>query len=267
MTTTLTPHLAILLVRKADDLFRRVALLLLAVVSVVFTGCASIGTHPSLASQVDALVTPLVAANQFSGAIVLSRNGSVLYQRDFGMANHSAGLAFTPDTPSDGGSLSKTFTAAGILWLVQEGRIKLDAPVTQYVSAYPHGQTTVRHLISYSNGLPADYAFFDPFFAKDEVRTTQAMLQVVAKQALAPSFVPGTRYEYSDMGFDVASLVIESVTGEGYETFMKERFFSRLGMNNTFARPARLADRIGVRTLGYRWRDAEIGRASCRERV
>jgi len=257
MTTTLTPHLAIPLVRMTDDLFRRVALLLLTLISAVFAGCATIGTQPGLATQVDALVTPLIAANQFSGAIVLSRNGSVLYQRGFGMANHSAGLAFTPDTPSDGGSLFKTFTAAGILWLVEEGRIKLDAPVTQYVSAYPHGQTTVRHLISHSNGLPDDYKFFDPYFAKDEIRTNQALLRVVAKQAPAPSFLPGTRYEYSDMGFDVASLVIESVTGQSYETFMKERFFSRLGMNNTFVRPARLADWIGVRTLGYRWRDAE----------
>ena len=256
MTTNLASQLAMFLTRNADNLFRRLAPLLLTVVSAVFTGCATTGTYPSLATQVDALVAPLIAANQFSGAIVLSRNASVLYQRGFGMANHSAGLAFTPDTPSDGGSLSKTFTAAGILWLVQEGRIKLDAPVTQYVAAYPHGQTTVRNLISHSNGLPADYAFFDPFFVQYEVRTTQAMLQVVAKQTPAPSFVPGTQYEYSSMGFDVAALVIESVTGQSYETFLKQRIFSRLGMKNTFARPARLADWIGVRTLGYRWRDA-----------
>jgi len=256
MTTSLAPHLAILLVRKADDLFGRVALLLLTVVSAVFAGCASISTHPSLTTRVDAFVTPLIAANQFSGAIVLSRDGSAVYQRGFGMANHSAGLAFTPDTPSDGASLAKTFTAAGIWSLVQDGRIKLDAPVTQYVSEYPHGQTTVRHLLSHSNGLPADYEFFDPYFAKDEVRTTQALLRVVAKQAPAPTFQPGTRFEYSNLGFDVAALVIERVTGQSYDAFLKERFFSRLGMKRTFARPARLADWMGVRTLGYRWRDA-----------
>jgi len=158
--------------------------------------------------------------------------------------------------PSDGGSLAKTFTAAGIWWLVQEGRIKLDAPVTQYVSEYPHAHTTVRHLLSHSNGLPGYYEFFDPYFEKDEVRTTQALLRVVAKQAPAPSFPPGTRLEYSNLGFDAAALVIESVTGQSYETFLKERFFSRLGMSNTFARSARLADWKGVRTLGYRWRDA-----------
>ena len=172
------------------------------------------------------------------------------------MANQSAGLAFAPDTPSDGASLAKTFTAAGIWWLVQEGRIQLDAPVTQYVPGYPHTAATVRHLLSHSNGLPTDYEFFDPYFAKDEVRSTQALLGVVATQASVPSFLPGTRFEYSNLGFDVAALVIESVTGQSYETFLNERFFSRLGMNNSFARPARLADWKGVRTLGYRWRDA-----------
>jgi len=88
MTTSLASRLVILLARNADELFRRLALLLLTVVSAVFMGCASISTHPSLANQVDAIVAPLIAANQFSGAIVLSRNGSVLCQRGFGMANH-----------------------------------------------------------------------------------------------------------------------------------------------------------------------------------
>jgi CubicO group peptidase (beta-lactamase class C family) len=232
-----------------------VAALALTAAAAVAAGCAKTGTEASLSSRIDALVAPLVAANQFSGAIVLSRAGRPVYQRGFGVANHSAGLAFTPETPADGGSLAKTFTAAGVWLLVQEGRVDLDAPVTRYLPDYPHAQTTVRHLLAHSNGLPPYYEFFDPYFAKDEVRTTSALLQVVAKQAPAPAFRPGTRFEYSNVGFDAAALVIERVTGQSYEAFLKERFFSRLGMTATFARPARLADWTGVRTLGYRWRE------------
>jgi len=171
----------------------------LLLISAFSAGCASVVTDESLSARVDALMAPLVAANEISGAVLLTRRGSVVYQRGFGMANHAADVSFTPDAPADGASLAKTFTAAGLWWLVQEGRIEIDAPVTRHLPEFPHAQTTVRHLIVHSNGLPPYYEFFEPYFAKDEVRTTQALLRVVARQAPAPSFLPGSRFEYSNL--------------------------------------------------------------------
>lgn len=110
-----------------------------------------------------------------------------LYQRG------AAALAFTPDTPADGGSLAKTFTAAAVWWLAHEGRIDPDAPVIRYLPEFPHPRTSVRHLLSHSNGLPPYYEFFDPHFAPDEVRTTQKMLEVVAREVPVPAFEPGSR--------------------------------------------------------------------------
>lgn len=207
----------------------------------------------AMSDRVDGLVAPLVAANEFSGAIVLARGGKAVYARGFGMANHAAGIAFTADTPADGGSLAKTFTAAGIWWLAHEGKIELDAAVEHYVPEYPHSQTTVRQLVSHSNGLPPGYEFFDTYFGHEEVWTTTEMLQIVASHAPQPSFTPGTLYEYSNLGFDAAALVIERVTDQSYEAFVNERFFSRLGLRSSFARPARLADWAGDRTVGYHW--------------
>ena len=93
--------------------------------------------------------------------------------------------------------------------------------MTQHVPAFPYRQTKVRHLLSHSNGLPADYEFFGPHFAKDEVRTTQVLLRVVAQHAAAPSFEPGTRFEYSNLGFDVAALVIKVSRGGTTRLFRK----------------------------------------------
>jgi len=216
-------------------------------------GSANAAGQSTLADRVDGLVAPLVEAHQFMGAVVMTRHGEVVYQAGFGMANHEAGLEFSPDTPSDGGSLAKTFTAAGLQWLAHDGKIELDAPVTRYLRDYPHAETTVRQLISHSNGLPPYYEFFDPFFRPDEVRSTQAMLQVVSREAPVPRFVPGSRFEYSNFAFDLGALIIEQVSGLSYEEFLTERFFSALDMQSTFARPARLADWQGVRTKGYRW--------------
>lgn len=209
----------------------------------------------ALATRVDALLAPLEAAHQFSGAVVLVRDGVVVARRSVGVANRTVGTALTPATPVDGGSLAKTFTAAGIWWLAQEGRLDVDAPVTRYLPEFPHARTTVRQLIAHSNGLPPYYEFFDPDFGKDEVRTTEGLLKVVARRAPMPRFEPGTRFEYSNVGYDTLALVIERVSGQGYEAFVRERFFRPNAMTASFARPARFADWPVVRTIGYRWRN------------
>lgn len=219
-------------------------------------GCAPEDRQALLDRRVESAVAPLLAAHEFTGAIVLARGGQEVYRRGYGMANHDVGEAFTPDTPSDGGSLAKTFTAAALQWLAHEGQVDLDAPVSRYLPEFPHAGTTLRHLISHSNGLPPDYTFFDAHFAPTEVRTTEAMLRVLARTQPIPSFPPGSRFEYSNFAWDLAALVIERVTGRPYETVLRERFFSRLSMQASFARPARFADWKGVRTLGYRWQDA-----------
>lgn len=234
---------------------RMVNYALLLITACALAACAA--TPPgddALARRVDGLIAAAADAPAFSGAVVLARQGRVVYARGFGMANHEAGVAFTPDTPTDGASLAKTFTAAGVLWLANDGRVDLDAPVTRYVPAYPHAATTVRQLLAHSNGLP-DYAFFDPHFAPDALRTTARLLRVLAKELPAPSFAPGSRFEYSNVGYDAAAAVIEAMTGQDYPRFVAERFFTPLGMRASFARPGRLADWRGVRTMGYRWRD------------
>jgi CubicO group peptidase (beta-lactamase class C family) len=225
------------------------------VLALLLPACAHRAPDDAVAARVDALVSPLVEARQFSGAVVLMRGGQVVFERGFGLANQAAALPFRPDTPNDGASLAKTFTAAGLALLVHEGLIALDMPVQRLLPEYPHAQTTVRQLLSHSNGLPPYYEFFDPHFGKDEVRTTRGLLAVVAREQPAPSFTPGTRFEYSNLGFDSAALLIERITGQDYEAFVVERFFKPLGMHSSFARPGRLADWRGVRTPGYRWRN------------
>jgi CubicO group peptidase (beta-lactamase class C family) len=227
--------------------------------ALLLAGCAAAPDRQAdiatLAERVDSLMAPLVEVHEFSGAVVLTRRGRVVYARGFGMANRAAGVAFTPDTPSDGASLAKTFTAAGLWALVHEGRLDIDAPVRRHLPDYPHAATTVRQLLAHTHALPANYEVFDVHFAPDAVRTTDAMLATVARIAPRPAFAPGSRFEYSSLGYDAAARVIERVSGRRYEDFLAERFWHPLGLRSSFARPGRFADWPGVRTLGYRWKD------------
>ena len=180
--------------------------------ALCLAGCAGVPEGAALQAGVDALLAPRVAANEFSGAVVLMRDGRTVYARGFGLANREAGLAFTPDTASDGGSLAKTFTAAALAGLAHEGRVDFHAPVVRFLPGYPHAATTLRQLVAHSNGLPPYYEFFDPHFPPGAVRTTAAMLEVVARVEPVPRFAPGTRFEYSNLGYDAAALVIEPVS-------------------------------------------------------
>jgi CubicO group peptidase (beta-lactamase class C family) len=207
----------------------------------------------SIQRAADSLLASLHQRGLFNGAVVLGRGEEEVYARGFGPANAGAGVAFTPDTPADGGSVAKTLTAAAIFMLQDEGRLHLDDLVRKHIPEYPHAATRVRHLLTHSAALPeAEYDFFNDLVPAGQVRTTSLHLDVLRRREVAPAFTPGTRFRYSSMGFDVAALLVERVTGRPWEAFLRERILTPLGMRSTFLRPARLADWSGVRTMSYR---------------
>ncbi len=195
-------------------------------------------------------MSDLHARGLFNGAVVLGRDGEILYENAWGPANAEAGVLFTPDTPVHGASLAKNFTAAAVWMLVDEGKLDIDAPVQRYVPEYPHATTTVRHLIEHSAGLP-----------NWEDVTGLSNLQLVTslrEQGTPPQFAPGSRFSYCNACYDVATLVVERVSGLAWDLFLRRRVFDRLGMDSTFLRPRRLADWPGVRTRWYQRVDGSL---------
>ena len=192
----------------------------------------------------------LHARGAFSGAVVVSENGRVVYQGAFGLADRERGVPFTLATPVDGGSLAKTFTAAAVLALVAEGRLSLDDPTRRHLPELPY-DLTVRQLVTHSSGLP-DYEWFEPFFGADEIRTAARRLEILREKRPALAMTPGQGFSYSNFGFDLAALTVERITERSFEAFLRERFFVPLGMTDSFIRPARLSSFAGVRTRGYR---------------
>jgi len=199
----------------------------------------------------DRVIDELVAATGFSGAVVLMRDGTVVHERAVGLAQRDPDRPFTVNTPSDGGSLAKTLTAA-LLWeLAAEGRLSLDDPVRRHLPDYPYAGQTLRDLLTHRNGLP-DYGAFEDELKARGVLHTPDLLALTAQRRPQPVRPPGVTVEYSNLGFDTAALVAERVTGRSVAELWRERYFEPLGMAGTFARPARFADFAVPRTLGYR---------------
>ncbi len=184
----------------------------------------------------DSLLISLHQRGLFNGAVVLGRSEEEIYARGFGTANFQAGALFTPDTPTDGASISKTFTAVAIFMLEDEGRLRLGDAVQRYIPEYPHAGTQIRHLLTHSAGLPeAEYDFFTGLIPPERVRATSLFVEVLRQRGVPPAFPPGTKFRYSSLGFDVAALLIERVTHKTWVSFLQERVFTPLGMHTTLS--------------------------------
>ena len=145
----------------------------------------------------------------------------------------STGAAITPDTPMRVASITKSFTAAGVLTLVDEGRVDLDRPLVTYVPDFRMADDraaaiTVRHLLNQTSGL-ADYTV-------DIGATQRAADLATYVAALRPGALaapPGTRYAYCNVNYDLAARVIEVVDGRPFAQAMRARIFAPLGMTHT----------------------------------
>ena len=209
---------------------------------------------PEVQQLASRVMQDAVQQARFNGAVVLMRDGVVVFEHAIGLAQRKPDRPYTTDTPSDGGSLAKTLTAALLHELVAEGRLSLDDLVTRHLLAYPHAQHQVRDLLTHRSGLP-DYDYFGKDFKPDQARQTADLLAVLGRRKPPVNLAPGVRVEYDNLGFDLAGLVAEKITGRKLDTLLRERYFKPLGMDGAFARPALFKDWPVPRSPGYQWKD------------
>jgi D-alanyl-D-alanine carboxypeptidase len=183
-----------------------------------------------LSTQVDSIATAVLASTGVpSATVAVVTHGRVAYAHAYGDAKLDPHVAATPDMRYGIGSISKQFTAACVLLLQQEGKLKLDDPVSKYVPGLTRGSdVTIRQLLSHTSGYqdfwPQDYV--PP--AMEKAITPQAILDHWAKQPL--DFEPGTRWQYSNTNFEIAALVVEKASGKPFFQFVRARILDPLGI-------------------------------------
>ena len=185
-------------------------------------------------------------------ALLVSRDGKIVLAEGFGMANVELQVPVKPETVFQSGSVGKQFTATAVMMLVEEGRIGLDDPLTKFFTGAPASwkEVTVRELLSHSAGFgdyPESFGFRRDW-SEDE------MLKLVERIPLA--YPPGTKWEYSNLGYLTLGILIHRVTGEFYGDFLQQRIFQPLGMETT--RIISEADIAPNRAAGYRLVKGEL---------
>lgn len=185
-----------------------------------------------------------IATREANGTVLVFRNGRQVYRRDIGMADFSRRRLIGPGTVFRLASISKTLTGGAATVLRVEGRLRLPVPVADYLPTFPHGrEIQVFHLLAHSSGL-GDVP--DP----PAGRPYTSLEQSVASFADMPlAFAPGSRSQYSNAGYVLAARLIELASGQGYDAFLRSRFFTPLHM--TSARENRSDSPSGNRAALY----------------
>jgi len=182
--------------------------------------------------KIDALVQAQPAQRVTPGiAVAISKNGRTIYENTAGERDVSSHAPMLITTPQAIGSITKQFTAAGILLLQQEKKLSLDDRLSKYVPEYVHGdEVTLRQMLNMVSGISDN----DPGIYGDQLTqpiTRKEMLANLNKLPLI--WKPGTRMVYTNTNYNLLGLVIERVSGQSYLAFLREHIFSPIGMSST----------------------------------
>jgi CubicO group peptidase (beta-lactamase class C family) len=187
------------------------------------------------AQKIDGLMKQYHDYGQFNGSVLVAEKGKIIYEKGFGLANMEWAIPNQPDTKFRIGSVTKQFTATLVLQLVEEGKIKLDGKLSDYLPDYRKDtgdKITIHQLLNHTSGVPS-YTNRRDFMAEVS-RDPYKVADFVKKFASGDlEFEPGSKFSYNNSGYFLLGAIIEKVTGKDYDTVLKERILDPLGMTNT----------------------------------
>jgi CubicO group peptidase (beta-lactamase class C family) len=185
------------------------------------------------AARMDQIVQSFAADHRFMGTVLVAHGSQVVFSKGYGFADIEWDIPNSPNTKFRLGSVTKQFTAASILLLEERGKLRVQDSVKKYLPDAPAAwdKITLFHLLTHTSGIPnftgfPDYEKLAPF------ATTPA--QLVARFRDKPlDFEPGQKWNYSNSGFVLLGYLIEKITGDSYEKFVRENIFAPLGMKDS----------------------------------
>lgn len=213
-----------------------IILLFILLLTLTPSAPAADRSHEDLASRLDMRIPALMERYDIPGAVVaLVREGKTVWTAAYGYADPADGTPMTVDTHCRMESISKSVTAWGVMRLVEQGRIDLDAPVTKYITSwkfpsapFPVEKVTTRLLLSQSAGMPLGTigVRYSPTEKKPSLRESLYRDAVLMSE-------PGSSFSYSNAGFNLLELLVEEVTGRDFAEYMRTEVLLPLGMKNS----------------------------------
>lgn len=186
--------------------------------------------------QIDSLFTPWNAANHPGGTVLISKKGEILFSRAYGLASLEYNIPNTLNTRFNIGSLSKQFTAMGIVLLEEQNKLSFDDDIRKYIPELaPYDTTiTIRHLLHHTSGIRDIHGLLGLAGWRPADLETNEDVYRIFKNQKDLNFNPGDELSYSNTGYIFLARIIEKISGLNFDKWMKQNIFNPLGMKNTY---------------------------------
>lgn len=175
--------------------------------------------------------------DRFNGGILVAKNGVVVYELYKGFSNLRTKDSLTAETPLQIASTSKPFTGAAVLQLAEQGKLKLDDLVSKFFPGFPYPEVTVRSLLNHRSGLPNYLYYMDDEKKRWDhykLASNQDILNTLITWQPTQSYRHNVHFSYCNTNYVMLALIVEKVTGIPFPQYMKQQFFDKLGMQNTY---------------------------------
>ena len=171
---------------------------------------------------------------RFNGNLLVAKGGNIIYKQDLGYADFNSKTPLNDSTDFELASLSKQFTAMGIMILKEKNQLGYDDKVKKFFPDFPYDNITIRQLLTHTSGLPSYEDQFEKHWDHHKIAFNKDVLEMLRIQKDTLFFTPGTKWKYSNTGYAVLASIIEKASGESYAHFMANSIFKPLEMNHTF---------------------------------
>jgi CubicO group peptidase (beta-lactamase class C family) len=204
--------------------------IILALLSLIPS--AAVSQTRIVEAEVDRYLAPYIQMQDFSGTVLIAKDGKILVRKGYGMANYELGIPNSSQTKFHIASLSKTFTAAAIVLLQKQGLLSFDDPLSKFLPDFPNSdKIKISHLLTHSSGVPDFYGLPEYEELKTKPMTLSDWIALLKTKPL--DFEPGKQSSYSNSGYALLAFIIEKVCGKTYEDFLRQRIFAPLEMDHT----------------------------------
>ncbi len=208
----------------------------------------------NLETKIDSLITlEFNDKNGPGGVFMVAKSGKTIYQKAFGKSNLELDIDLTSDNVFQLGSMTKQFTAIAILMLEEQGKLDVADPISKYIPDYPSGaKITIHHLLTHTSGIK-DFTKMKSLRDISQKEMTPKMMTDFFKNEPV-DFMPGEKFEYNNSGYFLLGYIIEIVSGETFENFIKKYIFEKVGMAQSYYASDRQV--INKRAYGYQKKES-----------
>lgn len=203
--------------------------------SITLIACLASSAQTNKTVQaLDSTLSLLYKTGRFNGTVLYAEKGKVLYKKAFGIVDSRTNQPLTTGSSFNLASVTKQFIGMGILILQEQGKLKLDDDVRDFIPELPYRHISIRHLLTHTSGIPEYFDIFQRYRSPLDTLTNDMMIQMFAKYRPSLDFGTGSKWEYSNTNYILLASIIERASKKSLKDFIADYITTPLGMKDTY---------------------------------